>query len=42
MGVYGDLLSVRRGGQSHFYHYDGLGSTVQLTDANQNVTDTYV
>lgn len=42
MGIYGDLLSVRRGGQSRFYHYDGLGSTVQLTDASQSVTDTYV
>lgn len=38
----GSLLSVRRNGVSHFYHYDGLGSTVQLTDVNQQVTDTYV
>lgn len=36
------VLSVRRNGVSHFYHSDGLGSTRQLIDANQNVTDEYV
>jgi hypothetical protein len=24
-----------------YYHYDGLGSTRQLTDSQENVTDTY-
>jgi len=28
-------------GTSSFYHFDGLGSTHQLTDASQTVTDTY-
>lgn len=36
------VLSVRRNGVSNFYHSDGEGSTRQLTDANQNVTDEYV
>lgn len=36
------LLSMRRSGQSRFCHYDGLGSTVQLSDTTQTVTDTYV
>jgi RHS repeat-associated protein len=31
------LLSQRRNNASYFYHYDGLGSTKALTDANQNV-----
>jgi RHS repeat-associated protein len=25
-----------------YYHYDGLGSTRQLTDSSENVTDTYL
>jgi hypothetical protein len=35
------LISQRRGTVSHFYHFDGLGSTMELTDANEAVTDTY-
>jgi hypothetical protein len=31
------LISQRRNNASYFYHYDGLGSTKALTDANQNV-----
>jgi RHS repeat-associated protein len=31
------LLSQRRNNASYFYHYDGLGSTKALTDANQNI-----
>jgi RHS repeat-associated protein len=34
------LLSQRRNNASYFYHYDGLGSTKALTDANQNVQNT--
>jgi RHS repeat-associated protein len=34
------LLSQRRNNTSYFYHYDGLGSTKALTDANQNIQNT--
>lgn len=36
-----DLISMRRGGVDSYYHYDGLGSTRELTDAAGLVTDTY-
>lgn len=32
---------MERDGQTRYYNYDGLGKTVELTDENQNVTDTY-
>jgi hypothetical protein len=38
---YGRLISQRRDGVTSYYHFDGQGSTRQLTDENQNVTDTY-
>jgi RHS repeat-associated protein len=41
-GPFGGLISERRGNQSRYYHYDGLGSTRQLTDATGQVTDTYL
>ena len=34
------LISQRRNNASYFYHYDGLGSTKALTDANQNIQNT--
>lgn len=34
-------ISMDRGGQSYAYHTDGLGSIVALTNANQNVVQTY-
>ena len=40
-GVYGDVLSQRRNGQDSFYHFDGQGSTLTLTNASGDVTDTY-
>ena len=39
-GLYGDVLSQRRNGQDSYYHYDGRGDTVALTDDSGNVTDT--
>ena len=36
---YGQLISQRSNGATNYYHFDGQGSTRQLTDANQNVTD---
>ncbi|MEM2002432.1 MAG: RHS repeat-associated core domain-containing protein [Candidatus Methanomethylicaceae archaeon] len=35
------LISQRRGNASYFYHYDGLGSTKALSDANQNIQASY-
>ncbi len=36
-----DLISQNRNGATHFYHYDGLGSTRALSDQTAVVTDTY-
>ena len=36
------LEAMRRGGASRFYHYDWLGSTFELTDEAEAVTDTYL
>jgi RHS repeat-associated protein len=38
---YSPLISMKRGGSSYWYLYDGLGSTRKLIDSNQNVTDSY-
>jgi hypothetical protein len=38
-GLYGNLISQRRSGVSHFYHFDVRGDTRNLTDASENVTD---
>jgi RHS repeat-associated protein len=40
-GLYGNILSQRRSGQDSYYHYDGQGSTLALTNANGDVADTY-
>ena len=39
-GLYGNLLSENRNGIISYYHYDGRGDTVALTDDSGNVTDT--
>jgi RHS repeat-associated protein len=39
--MFGNVVSQRRNGQDSVYHYDGQGSTLALTDANGNITDTY-
>ena len=36
-----DLISQTREGASHYYHYDGIGSTRALTDGTATVTDSY-
>jgi RHS repeat-associated protein len=38
--TYGNLVSQRRGGATSYYHFDGLGSTAQLTGSTGSVTDT--
>jgi len=37
----GGLVSLRRAAGPRYYHFDGLGSTTELTDATQAVTDSY-
>jgi len=37
----GGLVSLRRAAGPLYYHFDGLGSTTELTDATQAVTDSY-
>ncbi len=40
--TYGDdLISQKRGSLTSYYHYDGQLSTRQLSDASQNITDSY-
>jgi RHS repeat-associated protein len=36
-----DLLRMRRGGQSHYYHADGLGSILAITNANGYIEQRY-
>jgi RHS repeat-associated protein len=41
--VYGNrLISQDRAGQESFYHVDGAGSTIALTDGSGRVTDRYI
>ncbi len=39
---FGKVISQERNGVTSYYHYDGQGNTVALTDDNENVTDTYI
>ena len=36
-----DLISQTKGSTTHYYHYDGLGSTRALSDTSGTLTDTY-
>jgi len=36
-----EMLSMQRDGDKYYYHFDGLGSVVALTDASQNVVAAY-
>jgi hypothetical protein len=38
-GQYGNLISRNRGGVERQYHFDALGSTLALTDDNQQVRE---
>lgn len=38
--LYGNLISQRRDGLTNWYHFDALGSTRELTNAVEMVTDT--
>jgi RHS repeat-associated protein len=39
---YGNQLSQRRSGTTSYYHFDALGSTLQLTGSTGTVTDSYL
>ena len=41
-GQFGSLISGRRSMTTHWYHFDALGSTSQLTDSSATITDTYL
>lgn len=41
-GQFGPVISQRRGANSHFFHRDALGSVVDVTDAAQGATDSYL
>lgn len=40
-GQFGEVLSQHRHGQDQYFHFDGLGSTRNLTSQNETVTDSY-
>ncbi len=40
-GVRGGLIAIQRSSALYWYHFDAAGSARALTDASQNVTDTY-
>jgi RHS repeat-associated protein len=39
---FGELLSQDRSGAKTFFHFDGESTTSALTDANENITDTFI
>ncbi|MBX3450776.1 MAG: hypothetical protein KF777_14515 [Planctomycetaceae bacterium] len=38
---YGPLIGQRSGGETRYFHFDALGSTRELTDEAEDVTDTF-
>jgi len=40
--AYGNLISQTRSAESSFYHYDALGSTRELTDSAEVISDNYI
>jgi len=41
-GEVGNIISVRRGAADYFYHYDGMGNVIFLTDSAGNKAAEYV
>tara|TARA_R110000868_G_scaffold325463_1_gene586249 strand:+ start:4112 stop:5107 length:996 start_codon:yes stop_codon:yes gene_type:complete len=39
---FGNVISQRRDSTTNFYHYDGIGSTSELSNSAENVTDTFL
>src|SRR4029078_7411727 len=40
--AFGPLVSQHRGASTSYYHFDSMGSTRQLTNAAQTVSDSYI
>jgi RHS repeat-associated protein len=40
-GLYGEVIAQKRGDEVRYFNFDGEGNTSELTDDDQNVTDTY-
>ena len=40
-GLYGEVIAQKRGDEVRYYGFDGEGNTSELTDDEQNVTDTF-
>ena len=40
--TFGSLISQRRGSTTSWYHFDALGSTNNLTNSNETITDSYI
>ena len=40
--LYGNLISDRTAGTTRYYHFDALGSTSNLTNSAETVTDTWI
>ena len=40
--LYGNLVSQYRGGNTNYFHFDGLGSTDRLANSLASVTDNYM
>ena len=40
--AFGNLISQKRAAESNFYHYDALGSTRELTDTAEVISDNYI
>ena len=40
--AYGNLISQRRSSATLWYHYQALGSTTQISDSSESVTDSYL
>lgn len=38
--LYGNIISQHRDGQTSYFHHDGVGNTVAVTNDNGDVTDT--
>ena len=39
--LYGNLISQERDGVASYYHFDGQGSTLALTNKDGDITDEY-
>ena len=40
-GLYGEVIAQKRGDEVRYFNFDGEGNTSELTDDDENVTDTF-